>query len=238
MTKEKSVQAFNEDVDANQRYVYSQADRLSSVLASRRINSSIRDMVDFKGKRVLDLGCGDGVFSAELLTYGAKEVLGVDAADVAIKAAAKRHRADRRLTFKVLDVYKAGSLPKHWDVIVIRGLLHHLYDVNAAVAAISGLASTVVVVEPNGYNPVLKVIEKTSRYHIEHEERSYRPGRLDQWFEDNGYSVKRRAYIGLVPFFCPAPLTRALKLAEPVLESLPLVKQMACGQYVFMAQRA
>ena len=37
------------------------------------------------------------------------------------------------------------------------------------------------VIEPNGYNPVLKVLEKVSRYHIEHEERSFFPATLHAW---------------------------------------------------------
>ena len=86
--------------------------------------------------------------------------------------------------------------------------------------------------EPNGYNPVLKVIEKLSRYHVEHEEKSYSPRRVAAWFERCGARVEAERYIGLVPMFCPDLLARLLKSFEPLVERTPLLRRIACGQYV------
>ena len=94
------------------------------------------------------------------------------------------------------------------------------------------MAKQIIVVEPNGYNPVLKVIEKVSRYHRQHEERSYRPSQLDRWFEDRGGRIESSQYIGLVPMFCPDLFARLCKSVERIVECTPLLRSFCCGQYV------
>jgi len=104
--------------------------------------------------------------------------------------------------------------------------------VETAVEKICKKARDIVVVEPNGYNPMLKVIEKTSKYHLEHEEKSYRPGILDAWFIRNGGEIVQSIYVGLVPMFCPDLAARVLKFFEPIVEKTPLLRRLCCGQYV------
>lgn len=231
MVQEKNVARFNADVAANEGYLYTRGS-LSGRLSNKRISDCVASLVDLKGKRVMDLGCGDGTYTLEFLDLGAAEVVGTDAAATAVKAAASKHKGKKRLRFEVLDVYNAKAPKKPYDVMVVRGLLHHLYNVEGAIAALAPLAKTVVVVEPNGYNPVLKLIERTSRYHIEHEEKSYPPSSLDAWFQRHGGRVVARRYIGLVPFFCPDWAARLLKALEPLVEALPLLRQVGCAQYV------
>lgn len=232
MVRERNVRRFNADAAAKDGYLYTRGS-LSGRLSNARISACVASLADFRGARVLDLGCGDGTYTVELLDWGAAEVTGADAAAVAVAAAARRYRRRRGLRFRVLDVYQARPPRRRWDLMVIRGLLHHLYDAPRAVAAVAPLARTVIVVEPNGYNPVLKLIERTSRYHIEHEEKSYPPHRLERWFKAQGGRISGRRYIGLVPFFCPDWAARLLKRVEPLVEALPGLRQVACAQYVF-----
>ena len=99
------------------------------------------------------------------------------------------------------------------------------------------LAPSVVSIEPNGYNPVLKVLERVSRYHRDHEEKSYPPSRLDYWVTRLGGAITSRQWIGLVPMFCPDWFARTLKTIEPTIERLPGVNRLCCAQYVFVAHR-
>jgi SAM-dependent methyltransferase len=234
MPREKNIAVFDADAAGNAGYLYTKAGHLSGRMANGRISRCARELFEFKGKRVLDVGCGDGTYTAEYLGLGAKEVLGVDAAAEAIRSAQKRTRGRKGIRFKAMDVYAAKPLAKPFDVMVLRGLLHHLYDAPGAIKALAGQARHVLVIEPNGYNPVLKVIEKTSPYHIEHEEKSYPPHRLQGWFEAHGAVLLQRRYIGLVPFFCPGPLARILKFFEPLVEALPLLRSLSCAQVVLL----
>jgi hypothetical protein len=94
------------------------------------------------------------------------------------------------------------------------------------------------VLEPNGWNPVLKAIEKLSAYHRAHGERSFFTHTIDGWMKDAGLKIVHRSFSGLVPYFCPDGAARLLKRVEPMVERLPGVRQVACGTYVVVGQRS
>ncbi len=232
--REKNIQKFDSDVIANAGYVYTSDDRLSSRIANERLSAAVREAARLKGKRVIDVGCGDGKYTMELLSHRPAYVLGVDAAKSAVDAAAKKASMAkaRNVEFRVMDFYRLKELNERFDVAIVRGVLHHLYDLEGAVAALSGIAKDVVVIEPNGYNPVLKAIERLSKYHREHEEKSYAPHRLDRYFKKHGGHITSSSYCGLVPMFCPDAMARVLKFIEPVVERVPVMKQLSCAVYV------
>jgi len=229
--RERNIDQFNRDVESNSGYLYSTSDRLSCQLANARMTRAILELADLRGLRVLDIGCGEGSYSIELLDGGAAEVVGVDAAETAIGLANRRFEDRSEIQFRTVNVYQLEE--RGYDVAVVRGVLHHLDRVEEAIHRIAGAARRVIVVEPNGYNPVLKVIEKTSPYHVAHDEKSYAPHRLDGWFRRTGGRVTARRWVGLVPMFCPDRVARLCKATEPIAERLPLVRRVSCGQYVF-----
>ena len=230
--RERNVSQFDSDVAAGGGYVYSTTDKLSCRLSNGRMTEAILAFSRPAGRRVIDIGCGDGVYSAELIEAGAIEVLGVDAAGEAVESARRRCSSLSNARFEVVDIYSLAPEAELFDVAIVRGMLHHLYDAPAAIARICQVAREVVVCEPNGYNPILKIIEKVSPYHVAHEEKSYAPATLDRWFEACGAEVIERDFIGLVPMFCPDAFARGVKALEPLVESLPGLRAVACGQYM------
>ncbi len=92
-----------------------------------------------------------------------------------------------------------------------------------------------MVIEANGLNPVLKAIERLSRYHREHDERSFSAALIDGWLRSASLTIERRQYVGLVPLFVPAPAARVLKTIEPVMEHTPGVRRIALGTYCVRA---
>lgn len=232
MIRERSVAEFNADIDVNDGYLYSTSNKLSCSMANQRISEAIIDMAGFDGKRVLDIGCGDGTYTVEILKAGAAEVLGIDGAENAIKCAERKANNLKKIHFQTADIYKLEKPEKRYDLAVVRGILHHLYEVVAAIEVISRVADEIIILEPNGFNPVLKVLEKVSPYHIEHEEKSYAPTHLDRWFEKCGGKIVDSSYIGLVPMFCPNYFARVLKKIEPIVEALPGIRNICCGQYL------
>jgi 2-polyprenyl-3-methyl-5-hydroxy-6-metoxy-1,4-benzoquinol methylase len=233
-----NVSAFNRDVSRDGSYAYT-TERLSSILANKRITEALEALYPLAGKRLLDLGCGDGAYSVELVGLGAAFVVGIDPSEAAVAAAAEkaaqRGMADR-VRFEVGNIY-ALTLQEHFDCIVLRGVLHHLPDAAEALKAVSHLADTVLIMEPNGINPVVKILERTSRYHIEHEEQSFLPSTLLRWLRAAGFSRIRREYVNLVPMFCPDALAKVCKFFEPLVEAIPLVKHLCCGQIILYGEK-
>jgi ubiquinone/menaquinone biosynthesis C-methylase UbiE len=186
---------------------------------------------------VVDVGCGDGTYTMELFDEGKPaSVYGFDPAREAIALAVEK-AGTRRITFAAHDAYSVPLATDSFDIAHLRGVLHHLDRPVDVLREAFRLAPLLIVLEPNGYNPILKCIEKLSRYHREHGEKSYSPAFLDRLVEGLGGSVQARRWIGIVPFFCPDVLARGLKAAEPVFERLPGLRVVGCGVYVQVAQR-
>lgn len=228
---ERNVAQFDADVRANAGYLYTTNARKSSVLANRRLTDLTRTMVDLRGRRVIDVGCGDGTYTAELFATSAPTLMvGVDASGEAVEKA-NRQFGRPGLRFDACSVYDLPYERGSFDVAVVRGLLHHLDDARRALARIAPLAREVFVIEPNGYNPTLKLIERFSRYHREHGEKSYAPALLRRWIRELGGTIEREQYAGLVPFFCPDWMATGLKAIEPAIEALPAARQLSCAVF-------
>jgi ubiquinone/menaquinone biosynthesis C-methylase UbiE len=232
-----TVSAFNEDVERNKGYLYTTHARLSSRLANERLTEAALRAVSFRDKSVLDVGCGDGASTVELMDQAhPASIVGIDFASEAVKLAQGR-TGGRAITYQVCS---AESLPfpdGSFDVALLRGVLHHLNDARQALKEAMRVARQVLVIEPNGYNPVLKAIEKLSPYHRKHQEKSFAPLTLARWVRELGGTLSGGSYAGLVPFFCPDPAARALKAMEPLVEKIPVVRELSCAVYVFVVNR-
>ena len=77
--------------------------------------------ISWKGKKVLDVGCGTGLFAFNAAKKGAI-VLGVDFSTKAIEIAKSQH-IHKNLKFQSIDVNK---IKEKFDVIVSNGTLEHM----------------------------------------------------------------------------------------------------------------
>ena len=233
------VRPFERDVARRGSYLYTAGDRLSCRLANARMTRAVLTAATFDGARVIDIGCGDGTYTHELAELARPaQVHGVDPAREAIEVARASGGQGRCVTFEVAGAYALPHDPDAFDVAVLRGVLHHVGRPLDALREALRVAPTVVIVEPNGLNPGLRVLERFSPYHVEHGERSDAPGRLDRWVVALGARVVWRQWVGFVPMFAPDPYARIAKRVEAWLERLPAVRNLACAQYVFTASRA
>lgn len=235
--EDRGAAPFDADAAACGGYRYTTDASLSSRLAYRRQTEASLAVADFRDRRVLDIGCGDGAATLELLDVAAPASMeGIDPAPAAIEAARGRD-PEGKVSFAVASAYDLPYPPGAFDVAVLRGVLHHLDDPERALGEALRVAPRVVVVEPNGFNPGLKLLERVSPYHVEHGEKSYAPSTLDRWSRSLGGRVERRVFAGFVPMFSPDPLARAMKRLEPLVENVPLVRSVACAIYVFAVAR-
>jgi SAM-dependent methyltransferase len=103
---------------------------MANAVKVRRIMQLTRDLAGrpFEALRILDLGCGEGVYAIEAALRGA-EVLALDARTerMALGAACAARHGLRRVRFvqdDVRNVSRAGHGP--FDVVYLLGLLYHL----------------------------------------------------------------------------------------------------------------
>jgi SAM-dependent methyltransferase len=226
-------QPFDRDVALNEGYRYTTNAPVSSRLANERLTDLTLELAPLAGRSLIDVGCGDGTYTAELARRGNPSVVvGIDPAAGAVDVALRRHPG---LRFEVGDAAWLETTKERFDIAVARGVLHHADDPARLLRAVRRVAGEVVVIEPNGWNPILKLIERASSYHRAHGERSWRSSVIDGWLREAGFMQLRSTYAGLVPFFCPAPAARALKAIEPLVEASGPLRRASLAVYAVHA---
>jgi SAM-dependent methyltransferase len=103
--------------------------------AGREVQSDwiavIRSLVDPAAKRVTDIGCGGGIYSAAWADLGAAAVTGVDFSAEMVRTAAEKNRGRPNTAFKQGDALETGLPPGSADIVFERALIHHLKDYDA-----------------------------------------------------------------------------------------------------------
>lgn len=233
------VDPFNADVSAEGSYRYTRGDRRSTTEANARFSALVADLLLPGDRRILDIGCGDGTYTAELLRRPETGcAVGIDPASAAIERARRLYGStDPRLSFRACTAADLLTEADRYDVAILRGVIHHVSDPAAEIRTSLELARSVVLLEPNGWNPGLKLLERLSPYHRSHRERSYPLHRLRRWVEEAGGQVVRVRLFGLVPMFCADWLVGLGRALEPLVEPLPVIRSLACGQVVLRADR-
>lgn len=233
------VDPFNRDVDGHGAYRYTDPARRSCVHANERFTRAVLEGASLEGKRVVDVGCGDGTYTEALLTRGrAASVLGIDPAGSAIERARAAYGDAEGLSFRQGVAADLASAGERLDLAVVRGVIHHVARPQEEIAAILTVAEQAFFLEPNGWNPVLKAIERLSPYHRDHRERSYVLERYRGWIAAAGGRVERSFFLGLVPMFSPDWLVAVGSALEPTVERVPLVRRFVCGQVGILASGA
>jgi SAM-dependent methyltransferase len=236
-SRESNFEAFEKDAAGQGGYVYTSSDRLSCRLATGRSLAAILKAGQLSARSVLDMGCGDGHYTIQYWDQGQPRALtGVDAAAAAIRVAREKTK-ERPINFEVADVHALPFPNNSFDLALVQSILHHDDDPADIVREAFRVAPVILIHEPNGNNPGLKIIEKTSRYHREHGEKSYSSRRLIRWVEEAGGEILWRQYAGFVPMFCPDGLARAMKFVEPWLERTPGLRALGCSVFVLVARR-
>lgn len=236
--KPETYAPFDRDVRDGGAYRYTDGARLSTRIANQRYTDLILAAAEFGGKNVVDVGAGDGTYTAEIAARSsAASVLGIEPSpEAARRAAATYAAAAPRLQFRhglSADLLREG---RRFDIAVYRGVIHHVPDARAELEVAVRLALLVIILEPNGLNALMKTVERASRYHREHRERSFSPFQTARWIREVGGEPVRVTPFGLVPYFCPDWVAKAGRFVEPLIERIPLARLAACGQYLVVAK--
>jgi SAM-dependent methyltransferase len=233
----ENVGVFDRDVSSNGGYVYTINPACSSIVANQRLTDATVDAIPQGCRSLLDVGCGDGTYTKQIQDrFPGMAITGFDPSANAIERAAGLFPGICFTTGNILD--RNTLPPGQFEFAVIRGVLHHVSDPALALKNVGLLANRILIIEPNGWNPVLKTIERLSKYHRDHEEQSFPLGRLKQWCEDAGLQVTSVDYVGFVPFFFPTTPAKLMHMLQPALERIPLVRHCLTACYVIVAERA
>jgi SAM-dependent methyltransferase len=171
---EGDFQSLRKRIQGLYRYVYGSP---NSLRAKAYWQGTVRDAL--KGRRVLEIGCGEGWDCRRFLEWGAAEVHGIDVS-TAMLAVAKQHES-AHLKFFEHDLHQPW--PYQYDVIVGRSVLHHLdyqpilttlYDRNLAPGG------QMVFVEPLGQGLLMRVYWALGRRLHTPDERPFRKADV-QW---------------------------------------------------------
>jgi 2-polyprenyl-3-methyl-5-hydroxy-6-metoxy-1,4-benzoquinol methylase len=127
----------------------------------------IRSLGPLYGKRVLDVGCGEGGDSILLARLGAREVTGVDLSERAITAARERSMINGvadKVDFVCAPVETAQIEAASYDVVWCNAILHHLTDnlelVMRQLAAWAKPDGVISLAEPTAFNLPLRRLRK------------------------------------------------------------------------------
>ena len=150
------------------------------------------------------------IFQCKFGTSGSpRKLIGVDAAEQAIKVA-NANKQQRPIQFIAGDAHKLPWPDNSFDVVLIQSILHHDDDPQDMIREAFRLAPEILIHEPNGNNLGLKIIEKTSRYHREHHEKSYTFIQMNRWIKKVGGKAIYHQFAGFVPMFCADGLARTI----------------------------
>ncbi len=186
------------------------------------------------GVRVLECGCGTGLFTRELIRTGAH----VTAMDISPDLLSRARQACPHpgATFVEGNLEAPPALPKaDFDVLCGISVLHHL-EVPRMLQAVRGFlkpGARFAFSEPNLLNPINKYYlfvpdaEKRRRRGVSPSEMAFTPDELRRLFVEGGYQVDS---LELRDFLHPAIPRWAIPLAkfgQALAEAMPLVRSIS-----------
>jgi ubiquinone/menaquinone biosynthesis C-methylase UbiE len=87
-------------------------------------------IVDPKGKRVADIGCGGGIYALAWSQLGASEVIGIDSSMQMVQAATEMTAAIPNITIQLGTATATDLDSESVDIVFERALIHHLASLN------------------------------------------------------------------------------------------------------------
>jgi len=119
---------FNEIYGNENTFINNLINRIFRKSMMIRFKKTIKGCKPIKGKTVIDIGCGPGLYSIILAKRGAGKVLGVDFAENMIKIAknkAKKEGVTSNTSFVEADFFDY-EIKRRYDYAVVMGLMDYI----------------------------------------------------------------------------------------------------------------
>ncbi|MEI4830412.1 class I SAM-dependent methyltransferase [Bacillus sp. FJAT-53711] len=86
----------------------------------------IQNIVNVKEKRVIDIGCGGGIYTKQLAMMGAAEAVGFDFSNEMLEAAKENCAHIQNVSFVQGDAHNLPFADATFDIVISRAVIHHL----------------------------------------------------------------------------------------------------------------
>ncbi len=238
-SQRKDVGEFDQDAAAG-GYLYTRPGKLSTRLSNARMSRAILAASDFAAKRVIDLGCGDGAYTLEIVSIGgAASAVGIDPAPAAVSAATDRARlcGIEGCSFRVADIYSlepvSGPMTSRCleACFITRTIPRERLPSLSHWLRSSSFSSPTAAIR---YSSSLSGCRLITAHMVSG--RSFLPRSVDGR-DAQAAGLRRNGRSIWCPCFAPDWLARFCNTVEPMVEALPLLRNLACGQYVFRFER-
>ena len=95
-------------------------------------------MLELKGKKVLDLGCGFGEHCKQFIAYGAETVVGIDISKKMLEVA-EVENCDSKIRYIHMTMEDIGQLQEQFDVVISSLAFHYVEDFEGVIKNIYNL---------------------------------------------------------------------------------------------------
>lgn len=202
--------------------------------AERRASLLITQGEITGGKRVLEIGCGTGIFTEKICRTKAK-IIAIDISPELLEKAKEKINASKFMDvdFKVMNVEKMDFFDNEFDCVVGSSILHHL-NLEKSILEIKRVLKNggkIAFAEPNMANPqiiIQKNIKPIKKWlgDSEHETAFFRWS-IKRLLEKYGFiDVKVKPFDFLHPF-TPQFLIPIIIRIGKVCEKTPIIKEIA-----------
>ena len=209
------------------------------VRAKRRAAMIIKCAGLAPGMRILEIGCGTGIFSEMFVRAGQKLIALDICADLLIKARARNLPADQ-VNF-IETSFEQADLDGPFDAIVGSSVLHHLTDIEETLVKIRKLLKPEGVMcftEPNILNPQI-FLERKARFirglfpYVSENETAFSRRNLYRLIDKTGFSdIKITPFDWLHPA-TPDFLIGVVTTIGNALEGIPILKELAGSLFIY-----
>jgi SAM-dependent methyltransferase len=188
------------------------------------------------GMNVLELGCGIGLFTAELAKTGA-DVTGIDISPDLLEIA-RAERAAPNVHYEVQNAYATSYAGSTFETVVGSSVLHHL-ELESALREMHRVlkpGGTIFFTEPNMLNPQIAVQKNVPwikrKLGDSPDETAFFRWPLRRSLERNGFREIRIEPFDFLHPAIPARLTGPLQTISRVLEKTPVIAEFAGSLYI------
>lgn len=210
-------------------------------LRRQRRSRMFTSFIKGRGKTILEIGCGTGLFTQCLASLDNNRIVSVDISNQLLERARKRVPASH-VTFKVDNICRSGLESGCFDYVVGSSILHHL-EVASALREIFRLlkpGGKCLFTEPNMMNPQIalqKNIPFLKRWAGDSpDETAFFRWGISKKLKNQGFIKVRVEPFDFLHPAIPGWLLPVFKPLASAMETAPVIKEIA-GSLVISAEK-
>lgn len=217
--QKENVKAYFDNISEGYDGVYAEDSSVSLrayIFFTRR--KYVQDMLDLKGGNVLDIGCGPGIMTEDLLKRNCR-VWNIDISESMVEKARQKMQfteAGERAHFMVGDIEKLQFEDKYFDAVLCVGVLEYLSDDRIALKEIARVlkpGGSAIFTVPNMASPFtllekivifiakvfLKIFSSVSirdslLFRDDIIDRYYYPWRFNTALQNSGFKINKKIF--------------------------------------------